>query len=93
MWDAKTGQLLRELRGHTGSVNSVTFSLDDKRIVSGSEDGSVRIRDVETGEQQTELLGHTSFVTSVRFSPDGNRIVSGGEDKSVRVWDAKQAGR
>ena len=44
MWDAKTGAALGEpLRGHTGSVNSVAFSPDGKRLVSGGDNGTVRI--------------------------------------------------
>lgn len=36
-------QQVRLLRGHTGSVNSVAFSPDGKRIVSTSDDHTVRI--------------------------------------------------
>ena len=32
-------------------VRSVTFSLDDKRVVSGSDDGSLKIWDIETGAE------------------------------------------
>jgi WD40 repeat protein len=76
-------------RTHTDYVTSVAFSPDGNRIVSGSDDKSVRVWDAKTGEQLRELQGHTDSVTSVAFSPDGNRIVSGSDDKSVRVWDAK----
>jgi WD40 repeat protein len=36
VWDAKTGEQLRELQGHTDYVTSVSFSPDGERIVSGS---------------------------------------------------------
>ena len=77
VWDAKTGELLRELQGHTHVVISVAFSPDSNRIVCGSWDKSVQVWDVKTGEQLGELQGHNDFVTSVAFSPDGTRIVSG----------------
>ena len=41
MWDASTGVELKELKGHSGSVNSVAFSSDGTQIVSGSFDNSV----------------------------------------------------
>ena len=69
VWDAKTGEQLRELQGHTSSVTSVAFSPDGNQIVSGSRDQSVRVWDAKTGEQLRELQGHTSNVTSVAFSP------------------------
>jgi WD40 repeat protein len=67
-------------------VNAVAFSSDGSRIVSGSDDRSVRVWDALTGGEKHVLNGHTDSVRSVAFSSDGSRIVSGSGDKSVRVW-------
>jgi len=83
-----TGEVQNMLKGHTNSVRSVSFSPDGRRIVSGSDDNSVRVWDSLTGEVQNVLEGHMNSVWSVAFSPDGRRIVSGSEDNSVRVWDS-----
>ena len=56
----------------------MAFSADGKRIVSGSEDKTVKVWDAATGQEVLTLKGHTGQVTSVAFSPDGKRIVSGG---------------
>src|ERR1700679_2334355 len=68
VWNAKTGEHLRNLQGHTGSVRSVAFSPDGNQIVSGSWDKSVRVWDTKTGEQLRELQGPYN-VNSVAFSP------------------------
>ncbi|KIK51049.1 hypothetical protein GYMLUDRAFT_407863 [Collybiopsis luxurians FD-317 M1] len=76
----------------TGSLNvsSVAFSPDGCRIVSGSNDKTVRIWNAETGELLgNSSKGQTGWVSSVAFSPDGCRIVSGSNDKTVRVWNAE----
>ena len=84
---------LRELgvlRGHCRRVNSASFSPDGQKIVSASEDCSVRIWDVVKGECVFRLrrFGHSSRVTSASFSLDGLKVVSGSGDQTVRIWDA-----
>ncbi|KAG2336413.1 hypothetical protein BDR05DRAFT_1005889 [Suillus weaverae] len=77
------------LRGHTRDVNSVSFSPDGTRIVTGSSDSTVRLWDAATGQPVGEpLRGHTSWVNSASFSPDGTRIVSSSDDETIRLWDA-----
>ena len=76
------------LGGHTSDVRSASFSPDGNRIVSASDDNTVRVWDASTGAELLELEGHTDRVRSASFSPDGNRIVSASWDNTVRVWDA-----
>lgn len=76
------------LRGHSGPVHGVTFSPDGARIVSGSNDETLRVWDAKTGAPiGMPLRGHTAAVLSVAFSPDGSRIVSGSSDRTLRLWD------
>jgi WD40 repeat protein len=78
------------LRGHTDSINSVSFLPDGTRIVTGSSDNTIQLWDAGTGEPVGERLrGHTDSINSVSFSPDGTRIVTGSWDKTVRLWDAR----
>ena len=80
-----------ELKGHTESVLAVTFSPDGKKIVTGSEDSTVRIWNTESGKELRKMVGLGGIVYSVAFSPDGKKIVtgSGHKDSSVRIWDAE----
>lgn len=86
--DALTGQEVHTLQGHAGSVNSVKFSPDGTRILSGSEDGTMRMWDVNACQFVYIAKANTSRVHSVVFSPDGMLIASGADDRTVRVWDA-----
>ncbi|WP_414587920.1 WD40 repeat domain-containing protein, partial [Scytonema sp. PCC 10023] len=76
------------LKGHQGTVYSVAISIDNQRIVSGGEDGTVRLWDTQ-GKLLAELRGHQGTVYSVAISTDNQRIVSGGSDGTVRLWDTQ----
>ncbi|MBD2672022.1 WD40 repeat domain-containing protein [Arthrospira platensis FACHB-439] len=86
LWDLSTGQLLRQLTGHTSTVNSVRFSRRGQTLASGSGDNTVRLWDVATGRELRQLTGHTSTVNSVRFSRRGQTLASGSDDGVVRLW-------
>ena len=84
----ETGQEKLSLNGHTEGVTSVAISSDGTRIVSGSNDGTVKVWDAATGHEIFSFEGHTADVMSVAISSDDTRIVSGGVDNTVKVWDA-----
>ncbi|KAH7904918.1 quinon protein alcohol dehydrogenase-like superfamily [Hygrophoropsis aurantiaca] len=71
--------------GHTAGVWSVAYFQDEKRIISGSRDNTVRIWDVESQKQEGEGLRHDFEAKSIALSPDERRLVSGGN--GVVLWD------
>ena len=75
------------LGGDMGSILSIAFSPDGKRIVSGSQDGTLKAWDLETNEDIV-MRGHSGAVLSVAYSPDGRQIVSGSQDRRVGIWDS-----
>lgn len=54
------------LTGHTGSVLCLQY--DDKVIISGSSDSTVRVWDVKTGEMVNTLIHHCEAVLHLRFN-------------------------
>ncbi|KAH3104079.1 hypothetical protein KXW41_009392 [Aspergillus fumigatus] len=82
-WSAE----LQTLEGHSSWVSSVAFSPDGQRIVSGSDDNTIKLWDAQTGSELRSLEGHSDWVHSVAFSPDGQRIVIYGS--KIRLWDAQ----
>jgi hypothetical protein len=84
------------LNGHKGLVNSVAFSPDGRRIVSGSNDKTIGIWEWDDAKAKFNFLTleeHKAPVTSVAFSPDGRRIVTGSEDGTIMLWDAASGKR
>jgi WD40 repeat protein len=85
LWDVK-GNLIAELKGHTGSVNSANFSADGSKIVTASFDNTARVWDVK-GNPIAVLNGHKGWVRSANFSADGSKIVTASFDNTARVWE------
>jgi WD40 repeat protein len=83
-----TSRVEMTLRGHEGVVGVAVYSPDGSRIVTGGEDGHIRLWDSESGEIILILSGHEGPVYEVIFSPSGDQIASAGEDGTARIWDA-----
>lgn len=76
------------LSGYQGPVLSMRFSNDDKKIVTASAGGKVRIWSVPGWKLLETLTGHKGPVRWAEFSPHGNWVASAGEDETVRIWSA-----
>lgn len=61
VWDFKTLKLIKSMKGHTGSVESIAITPDGKRAVSRSLDGFIRLWDVKTGKTLKKI--QHGFVT------------------------------
>ena len=59
---------LQTLEGHSDLVNSVSFSHDGQRIVSGSYDETIKVWDAATGLLLQTLDGHRDTVKSIATS-------------------------
>eukprot|EP00741_Cyanophora_paradoxa_P001918 tig00000523_g1857.t1 len=88
VWDVETGEELLQLQGYRSGVTSVAISADrdveacqrdGRRIVSGSNDDSVRVWDAETGAELLQLQGHTQRVTSVAITVEAKKVKGRGQ--------------
>lgn len=90
LWELATGNTTRTFVGHTNDVLSVSFSADNRQIVSGSRDRTIKLWNT-LGDCKFTITdkGHTEWVSCVRFSPNPQNavIVSAGWDKLVKVRD------
>ena len=55
-------------------------------LVSGSEDGTLKIWDLKTYQEIRTLSGHKDWISSVAVSADTKHIISVGGDNIVKSW-------
>lgn len=79
--------LRRTLAGHTLSISRVTVMPDRQRIISSSEDGTIKIWNLPTGEVERTVFSHIGMVTCVAVTPDGRYIVYATSDNTLRIWN------
>jgi WD40 repeat protein len=89
IWDAETGQKLRELLS-AEVFWSFEFSPDGTRLLTSTESGRVIVFDPDSRKTYLDIQAHDDIASTARFSPDGKRILSLRWDaEPVKVWDAE----
>lgn len=87
--DAATGKPLQTLTGHGDWVTAAAFAPDGGRVLTGSDDGTLRLWDAATGKEIKVFKGHEGGVKAVAWEADGRRALSGGADATLRLWDVE----
>jgi len=97
VWDAHTGAIKLELRGHgTGRttetrcpvcIQRINFDSTGAKLLSAGWDGTARLWDVQT-KQSIVLVAYQDRLTDAKFSPDGALIATASvEDRQILLWD------
>ncbi|KAG1882615.1 WD40-repeat-containing domain protein [Suillus subluteus] len=90
IWNAKTGELVVALKGHTGSVMCLAWTPDGKTLISGSVDSSIRTWSTSNWKQIAvldELEDTWNSVHGIAISPNGRILASALFDNTVRLWN------
>ena len=88
--DTKTWELREKVEIADASFITISFSPDSKHLVTGDDEGMVRLWSIEPLRQVALLGRHSSRIKSVAFSPDGKEVVSAGDDNAIRLWDVNR---
>ncbi|KAL1413011.1 TOR complex subunit lst8 [Vanrija albida] len=89
IWDipSLSNSPIMQLEGHTGNVTALQYSAAGKWIVTGSEDGTVKVWDTRTGQVQRTYKHEGTMVNDVVIHPNQGELISCDQLGSVKIWD------
>ncbi|MDE0637515.1 MAG: WD40 repeat domain-containing protein [Candidatus Poribacteria bacterium] len=94
VWNAKTGEFLTSLVPNYEGVNtdreriySIAFFSDSHTLISGSNDGTIRVWDINKKQIKFTHNGNGRRTYTVKFNPKGNTFASYGSDNTIGIWD------
>jgi transcription initiation factor TFIID subunit 5 len=79
-----------ELVGHSQPVYSLSFSPDNRYLLSSSADGTARLWSTETRTNLVAYRGHSYPIWSAQFSPAGFYFATASHDRTARLWRTDQ---
>jgi WD40 repeat protein len=86
-FDLATGRQMAQFAPVGDEIRGIAFSADARRLVTGSDDGLVRVWDASGGTCLQTFQGHTGLISAVAFHPDGRVVLSGSVDQTFRQWE------
>ena len=87
--DAKPKYLWNRVNAHTSIVGFVSFSPDGKRLVTTSQDKTIKVWDARTQRMLLTLPRYGGKSGTANFSPDGQSLAVAPEAKILKALDWK----
>jgi WD40 repeat protein len=88
LFDALSGELLREMTDSAMCIRSIEFSRDSSHLATGGDDSTALIYDLKRQSVPVECRANFQSIYSVSFSPDGTRLLTSGDEGPAMLWDA-----
>ncbi|XP_062303436.1 PWP2 small subunit processome component [Osmerus eperlanus] len=87
VWEWQSESYVFKQQGHFNNMAALAYSPDGQYIVTGGDDGKVKVWNTSSGLCFVTFTEHTSSVTNVTFTSSGFVIVSASLDGTVRAFD------
>ena len=86
-WEWQSESYVLKQQAHSDIINTVTYSPDGTLIITGADDGKVKVWDVNSGFCVVTFTEHIAAVTACEFAKRGNILFTASLDGSVRAFD------
>ncbi|XP_035733871.1 periodic tryptophan protein 2 homolog [Vespa mandarinia] len=87
VWEWQSETYAMKQQGHSNNINCLAYSPDGQYIVTGGDDGKVKLWNTMSGFCSVTFQEHSSAISGVLFSHNRRFIVSSSLDGTVRAYD------
>jgi WD40 repeat protein/tRNA A-37 threonylcarbamoyl transferase component Bud32 len=88
LFDVASRRFLDPHLPHQAKVWAVSFSHDDRLVLTASDDGDALLWDAKSGARRGRTFSHGAPVLRAIFSPDSRLVLTGTVAGTARLWDA-----
>jgi WD40 repeat protein len=85
IWDITSGRRLKAIRSK--GMTTIVFTHDCQRVITGSDEGMVRVWNSETGSLANRWSAHSGAIRSIALVPGSDRLATVGDDGALKLWD------
>ncbi|EGG06958.1 uncharacterized protein MELLADRAFT_35901 [Melampsora larici-populina 98AG31] len=87
VWEWQSESYILKQQGHYFDMNTLAFSTDGQNIVTGGDDGKVKVWNANSGFCYVTFTEHQSAISAVEFAKQGSVIFSASLDGTIRAFD------
>ena len=73
---------------HNEAVTDISFSYDDLKFITSSDDKKAKLIDLKTKEEEREFE-HGSNLKSCHWNPYKSLVSTAGKDNLIKIWDPR----
>ncbi|MHA1375663.1 MAG: WD40 repeat domain-containing protein [Promethearchaeota archaeon] len=72
--------------GHSGIVETMLFSSNDRYLITGGSEGTIKVWDFKT-KKLVKAFGHSGMIQKLFLTSDDQYLISCAYSKIIKIWD------
>lgn len=90
VWEWQSESFVLKQQGHANNMACLAYSPDGANLVTGGDDGKVKLWNTGNGFCFVTFTEHAAGVAAVTFTQNGKAVLSASLDGTVRAYDLKR---
>jgi WD40 repeat protein len=89
LWEVATGEELWKTEAHQGSITSIAFLEDGKRVYTSGRDGIFKLWDIGTRREIGSYSSGEERINHLVVLPDERLLITGHPTGRIKIWETR----